>query len=372
MRRLIAGKRFRAPAGADCKAADQWFARIEDVWRDNENFCRKTRQSPYWTHIALWAAEHIRKGTLRVPLPPIDDILASYDENVPDWPVGLKIVIDQYLDVTTMAYHYPPLVDGLTWDEAKWFYEEVTKAFPSVNWMVPPPHYDKIVDVHEKQARLYVEELAKVKNEAPPAPSTPLVAGTFHEALSAYEEVRRKDFILPDGSFDGSGHHMLGIIRASRERMGDFLLAELDLTRCQTVIDFWRSRPANLRTDDPLSKKTCTNYLGEIRRFTVLTYWIAEHGIEQDGHGRLVFLTTCGTILGPMTGAISRDCQSCCLKFSLSLLPYCGALLAIGTIPLFVRLPFTQGAAVVRLAMWVVGLLGWFLGGILSFGHALT
>ncbi len=72
-----------------------------------------------------------------------------------------------------------------------------------------------------------------------------------------------------------------------------------------------------------------------------------------------------------MTGAISRNCQSCCLAFSLSLLPYCGAILTLGTIPLFVRLPFRHGASVLRMALWVVGLLGWFLGGILSFFHAL-
>ena len=112
-------------------------------------------------------------------------------------------------------------------------------------------------------------------------------------------------------------------------------------------------------------------FLGIWLCFTLLAYWIAEHGIDQDGHGRLVFLTTCGTILGPMTGAISRDCQSCCLKFSFSLLPCCGALLTLGTIPLFVKLPFKRGAGVLRMAMWIIGLLGWFLGGIVSFGHAL-
>jgi hypothetical protein len=113
-------------------------------------------------------------------------------------------------------------------------------------------------------------------------------------------------------------------------------------------------------------------FLGIWLAFTLLTFWIADHGIDEDGHGRLVFLTTCGTILGPMTGAISRDLQGCCLMFSLSLLPYCGALLAIGTVPLFLRLPFEQGASVLRMAMWIVGLVGWFLGGIVSFGHALN
>lgn len=105
--------------------------------------------------------------------------------------------------------------------------------------------------------------------------------------------------------------------------------------------------------------------------FTGWTYWIAEHGIDQYNHNRLVALTTCGTILGPITGAISRNCQSCCLEFSLGLLPYCLAFLILGTIPLFLRLPFQSGASALRMAIWILGLLGWFLGGIVSFFHAL-
>ena len=105
--------------------------------------------------------------------------------------------------------------------------------------------------------------------------------------------------------------------------------------------------------------------------FTVLTYLIAERGIEQYDHNRLVALTTCGTILGPMTGAISRNCQSCCLKFSLGLLPCCAAFFIIGAMPSFLRLRF-RGASVLQMVTWVVGLLGWFLGGIVSFGHALN
>ncbi len=113
-------------------------------------------------------------------------------------------------------------------------------------------------------------------------------------------------------------------------------------------------------------------FLGIWLCFTAWTYWIAAHGIEQYNHDRLVTLTTLGTILGPVTGAISRDFQSCCLAASLSLLPYCGAFLILGTAPLFVRLPLRRGAFVLRMTLWIVGLLGWFLGGIVSFGHALS
>jgi hypothetical protein len=116
-------------------------------------------------------------------------------------------------------------------------------------------------------------------------------------------------------------------------------------------------------------------FLGIWLCFTGLTYWIiTEHGrgrYNRDDHNRQVCVTTCGTILGPMTGAISRNCQSCCWNFSLGLLPYCAAFLICGTIPLFIRLPFTRGASVLRMVFWIIGLLGWFLGGIVSFGHAL-
>jgi hypothetical protein len=113
-------------------------------------------------------------------------------------------------------------------------------------------------------------------------------------------------------------------------------------------------------------------FLGIWLCFTVWTYWIAEHGIEQYDHSRLVLLTTCGTVLGPMTGAISRNCQSCCLKASISLLPYCGASVILGTMPLFIKLPFRRGSTVFRMTMWIMGLLGWFLGGIVSFFHAFS
>ena len=107
--------------------------------------------------------------------------------------------------------------------------------------------------------------------------------------------------------------------------------------------------------------------------FSALTYRIADSGISSGSdHNRLVFATTLGTILGPMTGAISREWQGCCLNFSLSLLPYCGAALAVGAIALFVKLPFQRGAEIVRMCLWVAGLCAWFAGGIVSFGHALS
>ena len=257
VRRLIAGRRFRAPAGVDAKTADQRFSRIEDVWRDNEQFCVQFGRPAEWTPIPTWAAEHILKGHARVPLPSNGDFVATFGK------LETSLLFSKYRP----GGEIPGTIDEPTSEEVNAVYDCVSRFFPSVNWLLPPVHSQVIVAIREEQARDSLTRFARAKDELPPDPNTLLVTGTFHEALAAYEEVRRKDFTLPDGSFDGSGHHMLGIIRASRERMEDFLLAELDLARCQTVIDFWRFRPDNRRTKDPLSKKTCVNYLGEVRRF---------------------------------------------------------------------------------------------------------
>ena len=80
--------------------------------------------------------------------------------------------------------------------------------------------------------------------------------------------------------------------------------------------------------------------------------------------------TAVGTIAGPMTGAIARDFQGCCLNASLGLLPFALPFLglAVGS---QVR-GAARGQSKVRAALWSIGWFGWFGAGIVSFGHALT
>lgn len=81
--------------------------------------------------------------------------------------------------------------------------------------------------------------------------------------------------------------------------------------------------------------------------------------------------TVVGSLLGPLSGAISRDFQSCCLAFSVSLLPFCLTALITATAFQAVRLPDAGWARAIRLFVWTAGLTVWFAGGIVSFGHAL-
>ena len=58
--------------------------------------------------------------------------------------------------------------------------------------------------------------------------------------------------------------------------------------------------------------------------FTTWTFLIVRSGLDHAREKPLTVVTvTVASVLGPMTGAISRGFQGCCLQASLSLLPYC-------------------------------------------------
>jgi hypothetical protein len=107
--------------------------------------------------------------------------------------------------------------------------------------------------------------------------------------------------------------------------------------------------------------------------FSGLTLLIVLNGLDHATDKRkTVALTTAGTVLGPITGAISRDFQGCCLRASLDLMPYCLAGLLTGLAVQLVVPPRGAMTGMVRVVAWVAGLLAWFGGGMVSFAHALS
>lgn len=111
--------------------------------------------------------------------------------------------------------------------------------------------------------------------------------------------------------------------------------------------------------------------LGFLIVFGGFTLFVVGQPKNHEGLTNIV-ITTLATVSGPMVGAVARECQSCCLRFSLSLLPWSGTFLAIGVLFQMVRLPFERFATTLRLTLWCVGLLAWFGSGLVSFGHAFS
>ena len=113
-------------------------------------------------------------------------------------------------------------------------------------------------------------------------------------------------------------------------------------------------------------------FVGMLGVFSVLTFLATNAGVD-DGCDRnaRVLQATMGTITGPLTGAVARGFQGCCLGFSLSVMAYCAPVLLIGVMLQFVGSSERKWLRIVRMAFWILGWLVWFAGGLLSFGHAL-
>lgn len=124
--------------------------------------------------------------------------------------------------------------------------------------------------------------------------------------------------------------------------------------------------------ENNFSKKHLYIFLAIWILFSIATFAILCAGLDGQNNYIYVVLTTAGTITGPMTRAIARQWQECCTEFSLKIMMFCAPVLLFGTIFQWIKLPFTKFAAAFRLFIWIVCLLIWFLGGILSFGHALS
>jgi hypothetical protein len=106
--------------------------------------------------------------------------------------------------------------------------------------------------------------------------------------------------------------------------------------------------------------------------FAGLTLFALLHQSPSDWRENWNVAATVGAFSGPFTGAIARQLQSCCLEFSFKLLPWCAGILALGVGMQFVPMPWKRVGTAIRLLVWVLAVAGWFAGGVVSLGHALS
>lgn len=226
----------------------------------------KAAQQGAWSPLALWIAEQIRLGVQPVRLPPWSELIASVC-----WDGKIEFRFRCLADIMLQPSEaHPSRTEQLSSRDALALHRSLMRVFPSVPWAMHEHQIEEVVRIHEQQARESLSAVADIKPDAthPPELLARLsgVPGTFHEALRSYAKKRRADF-TKGGEFDGSGHHMLGLVDNFSKRQPDVPLSRLDFAACQKIYDFWRNRPLNVRTQQPLSAKHCSGHLGELDRF---------------------------------------------------------------------------------------------------------
>ena len=250
-----------APKGTSRQETDRRFLLIEQLWRDNEAFCQRHDRPVEWNSLVSDLADAIRLGKGRVPLPNLDTLF-EYFPDQPEISVISRFIIENEDEVQQGE------VDDLDFDLVMNVFDLCHRYFPSVPWQLPPRQQTEVAASHERQARHSTRKFAEANGAKPPDPNTPLVLGTFHEALADYRKEREKEVALPDGNIDATGHFLLGMVDSLTKARPDLPLNMLDLARCKELIDHWRYRPPSERGDkQPLSAKVCRERLRQLDLF---------------------------------------------------------------------------------------------------------
>lgn len=225
------GKQQRFNLGSDHAEAERRRDRIQQVYRESVAIRQHYGDQPAsWTDAALHAAKLIQQGFTHVPIP---------SPHVVNEAAGEAYDIGQY-DSEWSDHETFAMV---------WSHSITSRHYPSVNWVLPD---DKSGHAALELGRVMFDVQARrqarmMKAQAPENP----VAGTFHEALDAYDCFIENDVaqrVAPSTKAQRQSQ-----VKYLKRDHADTPLAFLDLNGCRSLFDHWTSRPPKE------SRSTCQN-----------------------------------------------------------------------------------------------------------------
>jgi hypothetical protein len=90
---------------------------------------------------------------------------------------------------------------------------------------------------------------------------------TLHQALQAYSTHVGHEYRSPDGQITDNAKTKQGQIKSITSYVPDLDLAKLNFQGCDEIFGVFRRRPASIRYGTPMTRKTCSNLIGELGRF---------------------------------------------------------------------------------------------------------
>jgi len=95
-----------------------------------------------------------------------------------------------------------------------------------------------------------------------------LATVSLHKAMKAYEVFLGKEYFNPDTEqISPWGKTQIRQVMNLRKHHRETLLSKLDADAVNEMIAYWRRRPCKLGTQNPMTAKSCSNYLGALIRF---------------------------------------------------------------------------------------------------------
>ena len=113
-----------------------------------------------------------------------------------------------------------------------------------------------------------VAEVEKSQTRLSEALGTQTATGqTLHQALRAYQDHIRREFGDHDGTPTDNGKTKIDQLKTIMGYVPDMDLGALDYHGTDELFGVFRRRPVSKRYGKPMSRKSCSNYIGELGRF---------------------------------------------------------------------------------------------------------
>lgn len=211
--------------GTNPKDATRRLARIEDLWERIE----KTSQEPLWDDLTFRIARLLGKGETQIILPQEP----SEDE------------VDYARRINLLA-----------------------KRFPSINFTAADfEEYEygrQATEVFVEDSTNNAAEVWGVDFSAAGRPSD----GSLHQAMDRYIEwIKREYFDQDEQHVNDNGMTKIRQVRTLKDHLQDRPLSTLGFHGIDESFCYFRKRPLSKRTEKPMKKKSCQNYIGELGRF---------------------------------------------------------------------------------------------------------
>jgi integrase len=90
---------------------------------------------------------------------------------------------------------------------------------------------------------------------------------TFFQALNAYQDYIKKEYLEADGPVTDNGKTKLDLCKQILSYLPDCDLGKLNWSGCDELFGILRKRPESKRYKKPMARNSCTNLIGELNRF---------------------------------------------------------------------------------------------------------
>jgi len=121
---------------------------------------------------------------------------------------------------------------------------------------------------YELGRRDLVGDVENSHDELSRAIGKPLATGqTLHQALRAFQDSIRNEYEQPDGSITDNANSKIRQTKTIMTSLPDCDLGELDYAGCDSKFAVFRKKPISKKYGEPMRRKSCQNYIGEMGRF---------------------------------------------------------------------------------------------------------